>query len=329
MIKVLVLDAAQRSALAVTRSLGRMPDVQVFTAEAAGQALAGQSKFSKAFYTCPSAQHAPADFVCWVQKLMTEEQFDLVVPVTEITSQLLLMQQAQLPQVVLPFASYEQVLRLADKGQLVDLARDLGVPVPQSRWFAHAQGLDIHALQYPLVLKPCLSKIFVNNTWLATRVRVLASAEEFAQELVISPYLQEHAFMLQAFIPGHGAGIFALYNRGVPLAFFAHERLREKPPEGGVSVLSVSVPVAPLLETYARQLLDASHWHGVAMIEFRVAPDGTYYLMEVNTRFWGSLQLAIDAGVDFPKLLLQAQLQQPVAPIIFRPANYLTAAKFP
>jgi hypothetical protein len=30
--------------------------------------------------------------------------------------------------------------------------------------------------------------------------------------------------------------------------------------------------------------------------------------MEVNTRFWGSLQLAIDAGVDFPRLLWEAGL---------------------
>ena len=29
---------------------------------------------------------------------------------------------------------------------------------------------------------------------------------------------------------------------------------------------------------------------------------GTPLLMEVNGRFWGSLQLAIDAGVDFPYL---------------------------
>ena len=41
------------------------------------------------------------------------------------------------------------------------------------------------------------------------------------------------------------------------------------------------------------------------MVEFRVAEDGTPYLMEVNGRFWGSLQLAIDCGVDFPWLLYQ------------------------
>ena len=41
------------------------------------------------------------------------------------------------------------------------------------------------------------------------------------------------------------------------------------------------------------------------MVEFKVGPDGTPYLMEINTRFWGSLQLAIDSGVDFPWLLYQ------------------------
>jgi len=32
---------------------------------------------------------------------------------------------------------------------------------------------------------------------------------------------------------------------------------------------------------------------------------GKSFLIEVNGRFWGSLQLAIDAGVDFPYLLSQ------------------------
>ena len=52
------------------------------------------------------------------------------------------------------------------------------------------------------------------------------------------------------------------------------------------------------------------------MIEYkRDARTGTPYLMEINGRFWGSLQLAIDAGVDFPNLLVAAALGRPVAPV--------------
>jgi predicted ATP-grasp superfamily ATP-dependent carboligase len=42
------------------------------------------------------------------------------------------------------------------------------------------------------------------------------------------------------------------------------------------------------------------------MVEFKVDPrDGTPKLMELNPRFWGSLQLAIVSGVDFPYLILR------------------------
>jgi predicted ATP-grasp superfamily ATP-dependent carboligase len=126
-----------------------------------------------------------------------------------------------------------------------------------------------------------------------------------AQLLEEKRYLREYPFMVQEFIAGHGAGVFALYDHGKQVTFFAHQRLREKPPRGGVSVLSRSVPLQPELQMAATALLDAADWHGVAMVEFRIAPDGKPYLMEVNTRFWGSLQLAIDSGVDFPALLLR------------------------
>lgn len=33
-------------------------------------------------------------------------------------------------------------------------------------------------------------------------------------------------------------------------------------------------------------------------------------LMEINARFWGSLQLSIDAGVDFPNLLIRMYTQK-------------------
>ena len=50
------------------------------------------------------------------------------------------------------------------------------------------------------------------------------------------------------------------------------------------------------------------------MVEFKVnATDA--YLMEINTRFWGSLQLAIDAGVDFPWLLYQMACGNPLEPV--------------
>jgi predicted ATP-grasp superfamily ATP-dependent carboligase len=305
-LSLLVLDAAQRSALAVTRSLGRLDEVVITTAERTSDNLAGASRYSSAQLVYPCPETTPQAFIAWMAETLRSHHFDWVFPTTEVTSQLLLSAHQEIPGLRLPFAPLQTVMALADKGALTARAQDLNVPVPRSRLYANRGALVMDELTFPLVIKPCLSKICLQTNWLATSVFVAQNQLELEQGLAKRPYLNEQPFMVQEFIPGAGAGVFALYNQGQAVAFFAHQRLREKPPEGGVSVLSQSAKVTPELERYARTLLDDVAWHGVAMVEFRKTPGGEYYLMEVNTRFWGSLQLAIDAGVDFPALLLNA-----------------------
>lgn len=71
-------------------------------------------------------------------------------------------------------------------------------------------------------------------------------------------------------------------------------------------MLRESIPVPQAMADYAVRLAQSADWHGVAMVEFKVdTGSGVPYLMEVNGRFWGSLQLAVDAGIDFPWLLYQ------------------------
>jgi hypothetical protein len=72
-----------------------------------------------------------------------------------------------------------------------------------------------------------------------------------------------------------------------------------------VSVLRESVALRDDVRACSEALLGHLGWSGVAMVEFKEdRASGTPYLMEINGRFWGSLQLAVDAGVDFPRLLL-------------------------
>lgn len=308
---ILILDATQRSALALVRSLGQHSELAVWTAEAATRALAGESRYSSKFLTCPSAELHPQEFIQWLVEIQAEQKFDLVMPVTEITSQLILINKELLQHVPIPFPDYEQVMQLADKGNLVKLATRLGLNCPRTEFFNSRTDLDPEKIEYPCVIKPVQSRLFRNNQWINTVVGIIRSPAELEKYLLKNTYLDFSGFMLQEFIPGHGAGIFGLYHRGDPVTFFAHKRLREKPPQGGVSVLSESQPVDENLKIFAEKLLSAANWHGVAMVEFRINENGTAYLMEINTRFWGSLQLSIDSGVDFPWLLVARQLGLP------------------
>jgi predicted ATP-grasp superfamily ATP-dependent carboligase len=74
--------------------------------------------------------------------------------------------------------------------------------------------------------------------------------------------------------------------------------------------------VDPAAKTHAVALLQAMGWRGVAMVEFKQnSRDGSLRLMEINGRFWGSLQLAVDAGVDFPALAVEVALGRKRAPV--------------
>ena len=106
--------------------------------------------------------------------------------------------------------------------------------------------------------------------------------------------------LLQRWLPGDGLGVELLMDRGRPLAAFEHRRLREFPPTGGASSLRESVALDVDLYENAVRMLGELDWTGLAMVEFRRGPDGVGYLMEINGRVWGSLPLAVRAGIDFP-----------------------------
>jgi predicted ATP-grasp superfamily ATP-dependent carboligase len=95
---------------------------------------------------------------------------------------------------------------------------------------------------------------------------------------------------------------------------FAHRRLRDVVPTGSGSALRESIAYPADLGAYAERLAADLAWTGPMMVEFRVdRRSGRTSLMEVNGRFWGSLQLAIDAGLDFPFAYYRMTCGQPVA----------------
>jgi predicted ATP-grasp superfamily ATP-dependent carboligase len=241
----------------------------------------------------------------------------MILPMSELTTTLLLRNRPALSGVILPFPDPNTVDSLADKCSLMRLAESLHVPIPKTLYIDNPAAFspDQADLSYPVVLKPGKSWLTGKECWFHTGVRIADDLKTAKNYLISDPAFKTHPFLIQQCVSGTGQGVFALYDHGKALAFFAHRRLREKPPRGGVSVLSESIPVDPILLGHARALLDAVGWHGIAMVEFKVGDDGTPYLMEINTRFWGSLQLAIDAGVDFPYLLYQLACGQRPSPV--------------
>jgi len=309
---VLVTDGDQRAALATVRSLGRA-GWRVLVASPDGRSVAGVSRFAASDHAVPDPLSDPAGYRDRVGAILRRAGAALVVPVTEAAALALLEDPAALAPATIASPDLERFRRVADKAAVLEAAREVGIAVPEQVTLESPRvAVALAGLAFPLVVKPSRSVGGAGSDRRKLGVRHAATEAELRTVLGALPPAA-WPVLVQRRIVGPGIGIFLLAWQGRLVARFAHRRLREKPPSGGVSTYRESIAADPGLVERSSALLERFGWEGVAMVEYKVdASTGTPYLMEVNGRLWGSVQLAVDAGVDFPALLAAAYAGDPL-----------------
>ena len=284
------------------------------------RSLAGASRFCRGLLQVPSPSRQAEAFIRSIREEIIRRQYHVILPTDDVTLLLLAQARQELDGLAaLPFPDAQVIQCVHDKGRLMLLAEEMGIPIPKTVIVREltALGWVAREIGFPAVVKPRMSWSHQSAGWVnGGAIHYVSNAEELktacraVHQVVPCP-------IVQAYIPGEGRGVFLLMRQGKIRAAFAHRRIREKPPAGGVSVLSESVEVEPRLLDHAERILGALKWHGVAMLEFKHdRRDGIPKLLEINGRFWGSLQLAVDAGVDFPYLLYRLAVEGDVEPVL-------------
>jgi len=313
---VLVTDGDERAALAVVRSLGKA-GYAVHVCSTRGRSLAGASRYCVSEERVPDPLRAPGDFVDAVEQYARRVRARVLLPISEASVLAVLGERVRFAGICIPFPEEAAFHGVCDKPRVLEAARAVGIAVPEQRVLAAAadvDALDLDALRYPVVVKPGRSVAGDGSGRQKTAVSFARDEGELRTQLERLP-AAAFPVLLQQRIVGPGVGIFLLLWDGRTDAVFSHRRIREKPPSGGVSVYRESIPADPALVRVSTALLEKFGWQGVAMVEYKLdGSSGEPYLMEVNGRFWGSLQLAIDAGVDFPVRLVRLALGEPLPP---------------
>lgn len=308
--KVCVTDGETRQALALARSLGGR-GIRVEVLAARRGSLAGGSRFTAAEHIVPDVVTQPGAWAEAVRQIMTRTPESLLIPTTE--ESLGTLQREGLTGCMRVATPSRRAYEIAcDKARLLECGARAGFDVPTTVLVESVNDLNElpAGLAFPVLIKARRSRFFEGGRWQkgsAARLDDQAALERARND----PGLRGGA-LLQPFVPGRGEGLFVAADRGRVVAAFAHRRLREKPPTGGVGVLLESSAPQPGLLESAKRLIAELDWHGVAMLEFRREPTGRSWLIELNPRLWGSLQLAIDSGADFPGLVLALHAGAPL-----------------
>lgn len=318
--RVLLTDGDDRVALAVARSLAAA-GYDVHTSAKHQVSLSGVSRGVHGHRVRWSPLERPIDYAWEIGSLARRLGAEVVLPISDESSEAILENADALPaDICLPTPSLLAYRTVCDKALMLERAKAAGLAVPPTVVLRNRDARDIPPDWYPVVLKPRKSVVSAEqlSVWgkrTKTSVAFVEKAEDLGPALAKIPHAA-FPVLAQRRVQGAGEGIFLLRWNGEYLAEFAHRRIREKPPAGGVSVYRESVAVDPILGAAAKRLLDRLDWRGVAMVECKQDDaTGEPVFMEVNGRFWGSLQLAIDAGVDFPSLLLACAFGRRFSPV--------------
>lgn len=304
---VIITDGQWRKSLSAVRSVGRANH---------RIAVIGESRFCTSFHSrYTKIKHQKADSVIQSRSIPAEimkcsAKFQnsgrpILIPMEEktlIAASANYLELSAIADMLIPPA---EALKIAlDKAKTTEFANSLNIPTPKTFAAKNAEELcdfiktKSAEQRAKYILKPRKAQGSAGIIYhIGFDFDIRSHWEKFGSLVAQERILQE----------GEAIGTSFLLDKNSQLiAKFSHKRLQQYPNSGGPSTDRISIK-NEVLEDKALRLLEALGWQGVAMVEWKIDPEtGVAKLLEINPRFWGSLELAVRSGIDFPALYILA-----------------------
>lgn len=291
-IKILLLDAEARSTLSILRSIGKNYNFELYVAGRNKGDICRFSKYTKKFFLYEDPLNSKDQFLNSLESIIKENNIDYIFPCSDLTFYPICesdFYSTYKDRLIAP--DREKYLITFDKRKMNEVTQKCNVLVPKE--------YERDALVYPCVIKPRQSRFYINDK-MVHGFRKFVNDEKEANDFFKAIKNIDNDPLIQEVVKGSGNGIFLASKDGKIFATFAHERIREVPPGGGASTLRKATVVDYKLLESASKLIHELKWSGIAMVEFK----GDYF-MEINGRPWGSMDLAVSSGVDFPSMMIE------------------------
>ena len=298
-----------RASLAAVRSIGRAGHA-VAVGGQHRPSLAMWSRYSTTSLLLPEPLLDPKAFVMKLAEETSGRRIHAVFPGTDAALWAISKWRELMPDHVLScFPPHEAVARIHDRATLHDLATTLDIPCVNTFRVAarsevepvirKAREIGLPALVRPLI--PVEERM--DGTRRVADVYPVGTVAELRRLLYDRNDIVAGGCLIEPRPQGQTIGYGAIFNGGKPVVEIFQERLREREVLSGVSTVAKTIAPDFEIRHIGRRILEALDWTGPAMIEFiRVKATQEVQLVNIVGRLWGSVQLAISAGIDVPRL---------------------------
>jgi len=150
---------------------------------------------------------------------------------------------------------------------------------------------DISRLDFPILYKPA------SGTAGGQGIELIKSLNDITQDLINS-----ENYILQEYVKGYDVGCNVLCLNGEILAFTTQKEIISSSTRFQAAD-AIEFFYDPILLKAMKKLFKSLNWTGVANVDLRFDEiNNNYKLIEINPRFWGSVEGSQRVGVNFPYL---------------------------
>jgi D-aspartate ligase len=297
-ISVLIPDGESPFAYHVTACLASAKDVDIHILSKSPQAPARYSRWVKSFHLREESQ----DWADSVADVCSKVPVDLCLPVgtngfryfsqnrdhVEKSARLVLL------------ASVDALAIAGDKARFAEVLHSHDLPHPHSVTRRAQFDREISNLSFPVLVKARFGGGGQGIDKSLDRSDLLGRANgrnDFFDEFIIQEYTE-----------GEDMDCSVFCREGKILAYAIQKGIYVNT-ESYLSHTAIEfVHHSGVLDIAAR-LMSALKWDGIAHIDTRIRSlDQSIDIIEINTRYWGSLEGALHAGINFPYIACRASL---------------------
>jgi len=307
-IKVLLIDGHTVQVLPIAKSLRKHGHhVTILCEEKLSYGWVSRFPHVKIF--SPSAYKEPELFLDFLKKHLKNNSYDIVIPLFDDSAGILGENKKELsPYAKIVIPDYNAFIQGHDKNLTMQVAKKIGVPHPKTI------DLETHSLEeaveycgLPALIKPNIGA----GAKGITKIDTLEELKVFYPKIIE----EFGASTLQEFIPPGGRQFKCQIFRdkdGTIKGATTFVKHRYFPVTGGTTSCGEIVDIPELVE-YAKRVADEINWIGFGDFDSIEDPrDGSYKLMEINTRITGSIKAGMESGVDYAQMIVQQEMGMPV-----------------
>lgn len=289
--RILLTDGSHMNSLAILRQL-KEHEIDILHHKKSAPAY---SRYCNKLIICPDVRNQEEYFE-FLRQHVQRNKYDILIPVGVLASNICSKYYSRLSQYVrIEIAPYESFKIALNKAETFKFCEEHGILHPKTY-------SDLADVKFPAIIKG------IGEVKEMFPVKYIENSEELNHELELlrqtHPHLELADLVIQDRIIGEPYGFFCLYQNGELKRAICQRRIREYPVTGGHATSAETIHDDTLMEM-GKYVFDKLNWHGVGMVEYKRTQDGSYYLIEINPKFWTAIELHILAGMHFPEYLLQ------------------------